>query len=141
MKTPNLSEFADGTKNKAIFETTAPFNHEAQGKYPRWLFVCSAGILRSPTGAAVAIKHGINARSAGSATHYALIPLSANLIEWAHRIIFVNDENYRQALYTFEKDFLLEKQIKNKATVLNIPDIYDYNEDLLVEDFEQQLFG
>ena len=141
METHNLNEFADGTKNAAIFETTSPFDNEEQGNYPRWLFVCSAGLLRSPTGAAVAIKHGINARSAGSATHYALIPVSANLIEWAHKIIFVNDQNYRQTLHIFEKDPILQKQIRSKSIVLDIPDVYNYNEDALVAEFEQQLFN
>ena len=60
---PNLREFAAGTKNDAIFKTSAPYNNPYQTDRPRWLFVCSAGLLRSPTGAAMAIQRGINAVS------------------------------------------------------------------------------
>ena len=74
------TEFAQGTKNAAIFRTNAPYSNPYQGRAPRWLFVCSAGLLRSPTGAAMAIERGINARSCGSNFNYALIPCSANLI-------------------------------------------------------------
>lgn len=137
---PNLREFAEGTKNAAIFKTTAPYNNPYQGVAPRWLFVCSAGLLRSPTGAAVAIKHGINARAAGSNPEYALIPLSANLINWAQKIIFVNDENYRRALELFEGIGDLHYQLTTKSTVLNIPDIFEYGELQLVDEFERELF-
>jgi len=71
-----MNKFEAGTKNAEIFNTTAPYNNYNQGSTPRWLFVCSAGLLRSPTGAALAVKKGINARSCGSALDYALIPIS-----------------------------------------------------------------
>jgi len=49
-----MNRFETGTKNAEIFKTTAPYNNYSQGSAPRWLFVCSAGLLRSPTGAALA---------------------------------------------------------------------------------------
>ena len=51
-----MNRFETGTKNAEIFKTTAPYNNHSQGSAPRWLFVCSAGLLRSPTGAALAVR-------------------------------------------------------------------------------------
>jgi predicted protein tyrosine phosphatase len=135
-----MTPFQAGTKNAAIFETTAPYNNPYQGSSDRWLFVCSAGLLRSPTGAALAVKRGINARSCGSNFNYALIPCSANLIVWADKIIFVNQENLEQLEDNYVGlDYLLE-QIEQKAIVLNIPDNYEYMDSRLQEHFETQLF-
>jgi predicted protein tyrosine phosphatase len=137
----NLQEFTDGTKNSIIFKTNAPYSNHFQGEAPRWLFVCSAGLLRSPTGATMAAKYGINARSCGSDFNYALIPCSANLINWAHKIVFVNEEN----LWQLEQNFLghqhLLNQIAKKQVVLNIPDNYEYMNSDLQSFFENQLFS
>jgi predicted protein tyrosine phosphatase len=137
----NLREFADGTKNSSIFKTSAPYSNHFQGEAPRWLFVCSAGLLRSPTGATMAAKYGINARSCGSDFNYALIPCSANLINWSHKIVFVNEEN----LWQLEQNFLghqhLLNQIEQKQVVLNIPDNYEYMNSDLQSFFENQLFS
>lgn len=134
------TEFAQGTKNAAIFNTNAPYSNPYQGNSPRWLFVCSAGLLRSPTGAALAIERGINARSCGSNFNYALIPCSANLINWAEKIIFVNKEN----LWQLEDNFLghkdLLEQIERKQVVLNIPDNFEYMDKELQQFFEAELF-
>ena len=137
---PNLREFAAGTKNDAIFKTSAPYNNPYQTDRPRWLFVCSAGLLRSPTGAAMAVQRGINARSCGSNFNYALIPCSANLINWAEKIVFVNGEN----LWNLEDNFLghtyLLEQIESKKIVLNIPDNFEYMDPELQGFFEAELF-
>ena len=134
----DLPEFAEGTKNAAIFKTNAPFSNPYQGNSPRWLFVCSAGLLRSPTGAAVAIKNGINARSAGSNSNYALIPVSANLINWAERIIFVNENNYLETLRVFGEFPELTNQVRAKSYIMNIPDVYNYMDSELVREFESE---
>lgn len=137
---PNLREFAAGTKNDSIFKTSAPYSNKYQGQAPRWLFVCSAGLLRSPTGAALATQRGINARSCGSNFNYALIPCSANLIYWAEKIVCVNQEN----LWQLEDNFLGHKdlltQLERKQIVLDIPDNYEYMDPELVGFFETQLF-
>lgn len=136
----NTQPFAAGTKNAAIFETNAPYSNPYQGSSDRWLFVCSAGLLRSPTGAALAIKHGINARSCGSNFNYALIPCSANLINWADKIVFVSAENLWQLEDNFlGHDFLLN-QIEQKKIVLNIPDNFEYMDPELVKMYEEELF-
>ena len=140
MKDIKMQEFSSGTKNAAIFNTTAPYSNPYQGNTPRWLFVCSAGLLRSPTGASLAVKHGINSRSCGSNFNYALVPCSANLINWADKIIFVNPEN----LFQLEDNFIAHKdlldQIEQKKTVLSIPDSYEYMAPELQSFFEAQLF-
>lgn len=135
-----MTQFQTGTKNDSIFKTSAPYANQFQGSGARWLFVCSAGLLRSPTGAALAIQRGMNARSCGSNFNYALIPCSANLINWAEKIVFVNGEN----LWQLEDNFLghrdLLAQIEHKQIVLNIPDNFEYMDPELVQLFETELF-
>lgn len=134
-----MNKFEAGTKNAEIFNTTAPYNNYNQGSTPRWLFVCSAGLLRSPTGAALAVKKGINARSCGSALDYALIPISANLIMWADKIVFVSEETYRESLELFKDYQMLHNILIIRSLVLDIPDLYKYNESDLVIEFEKQI--
>lgn len=134
-----MNRFESGTKNAEIFKTTAPYNNYSQGSAPRWLFVCSAGLLRSPTGAALAIRKGLNARSCGSAVDYALIPISANLIMWAKKIVFVSEENYHESLQLFADKQMLHNLLTLRSLVLDIPDIYNYNDPDLVIEFEKQI--
>jgi predicted protein tyrosine phosphatase len=131
--------FESGTKNAEIFNTTAPYNNYSQGSAPRWLFVCSAGLLRSPTGAALAIRKGLNARSCGSAVDYALIPISANLIMWAEKIVFVTEENYFESLELFKNYQMLHNLLTRRSLVLNIPDVYNFNDRDLIIEFEKQI--
>ena len=133
-----LQENATGTKNAEIFKLSAPYNNPYQGNYPRVLFVCSAGLLRSATGATVGSQLGLNTRNCGS-ERYALIPLSANLIAWAQKIYFVNPHNYRTALAKFCDDIALCEMIETKSTVLDIPDTYDYMHPELVKIFTELL--
>lgn len=132
--------FQEGTKNAEIFSTTAPYDNFYQGSDPRWLFVCSAGLLRSPTGARLAGLRGINARSCGSAVGWALIPISANLINWAQKIVFVCSDNYYESLDLFKDVDDLHYQLVTKSVVLDIPDQYEYMEPDLIEQFNMQLF-
>ena len=134
-----MNRFETGTKNAEIFKTTAPYNNYSQGSAPRWLFVCSAGLLRSPTGAALAVRKGLNARSCGSAIDYALIPISANLIMWADKIIFVNEENYHECLDLFKDHQMLHNILTLRSIVIDIPDIYNFNESDLIIEFERQI--
>jgi hypothetical protein len=134
-----MNRFESGTKNAEIFNTTAPYNNHHQGSDACWLFVCSAGLLRSPTGAALAVKKGLNARSCGSAVDYALIPISANLIMWAEKIVFVNKENYDESLELFKDYQMLHNLITMRSLVLDIPDIYNYNDPELLIEFERQI--
>ncbi len=125
------------TLTSRIFALTAPYDNVYQSNRKRWLFVCSAGMLRAPTGAAVATARGINARSCGSNTNYALIPLSVNLIMWADKIFFVHEENYMDAKITFEDTYWPD--IEAKCVVMDIPDIYEAYDPKLLQIFETEL--
>jgi predicted protein tyrosine phosphatase len=128
------------TLTESIFELSAPFDNPYQGQAHRALFVCSAGLLRSPTGAAVAVKHGWNARSCGSHKEYALIQLNANLIYWAQRIYFVNPANLDRALSTFYTEEEISSELRAKSVVFDIEDDYEYMNPVLVAEFESLLF-
>lgn len=120
------------TKTEEIFKTNGcPFDNHSQGKDLRVVFVCSAGMLRSPTAARVASEYGINARSAGSHLHYALIPLSANLIKWAHWVVFMNSSNEEEFVRKIP-DVELHELLKGKSVVWNIEDTYNYMDENLV---------
>lgn len=113
------------SKTSKIFELTAPYNNQYQGNATRLLFVCSVGMLRSPTAADVATGMGFNSRSCGT-DPAALIPLSANLIMWADKIVFMNRENYEQAMKTFQNTGY-EDDIESKKEFIHVDD--EYNRD------------
>lgn len=119
------------TKTEQIFELSCPFDNPFQGPAARLLFVCSAGLLRSATAAKVAHELGYNARACGS-EHYALIPLSANLLAWATTVYFVNSYNLLSAKETFENDPEYRSMLEHKAEVWDIEDVYNYNSPILV---------
>ena len=127
------------TKTQEIFKLTAPFDNPFQGNDIRALCVCSVGILRSPTLANVLLKKGgYNVRACGSDINLALIPISANLINWANIIFFVNHENFKDALEVFENTPEFD-MIKKKAICLNIEDSHDYNHPRLIRQLEADL--
>lgn len=127
------------TLTQRIFEENGcPYNNPYQGTSPRLLFVCSAGLLRSPTAANIAARSGFNTRSCGSSS-YALIGLSANLIKWADKIIFVNPANELEAINTFRVDTFYFKMLKEKSICWNIEDDFDYMHPQLVMQIENAL--
>lgn len=112
-----------------LLKLTCPYtDNEYQGTASRYLFVCSAGMLRSATAAKIAHSLGYNARAAGS-EEYALIPINANLIVWADTIFFLQEENYLSVLDTFP---MYSTQLKEKSIVWDIEDIYSYNDPILI---------
>jgi predicted protein tyrosine phosphatase len=113
-----------------------PSNNRFQGKDTRVLFVCSMGILRSATAARL-YAHKFNTRTCGT-WNDALIPLSKNLIEWAEEIVFVNEENYYDAIRKYKDDETISNFIRNKAVVLDIPDDYQHMAPELIEQFTKQ---
>ncbi|MFY2597468.1 hypothetical protein ACOTHJ_15110 [Achromobacter xylosoxidans] len=122
-----MDQLLDGAQLKTdeIFELSAPYDNEHQGRARRVVFCCTAGLLRSPTAAHLAATHfGMNTRSAG-VHERALQRLSVNLIEWAYQIVFVNSDNYETALQTFSNSDS-EWQLRRKAIVWNLKDVHDY---------------
>lgn len=113
-----------------LFSAESFYANQYQTSAKRMLFVCSAGMLRSPTMANVATEMGFNARSCGSHVRDALIPLSANLIMWAEHIFFVNRENYNGAMNLF-KDSGYDEDIVSKSVVLDIEDRFEWGHPLV----------
>lgn len=126
------------TKTDQIFKLTCPYANPFQGNAKRVLFVCSAGLLRSATGATIGSMLGFNTRNCGT-EEYALIRISLNLILWADRIYFVNPENYIRATTLFQFDLEALENIKNKTQVLTIEDEFDYMDPKLVQIFRDTL--
>ena len=132
------------SKTQEIFLYANPYATDFQGDYVRALFVCSAGILRSPTAAAIACNMGWNTRSCGTLTN-ALIPLTESLIAWADKIYFMDSESFEVATTRFNAnlnttpDWILTA-LETKSTVWNIPDEYNYMDATLVNQI-QQLFA
>lgn len=118
-----------GTKNQ-LHNIRNPF----QGDTKKVLTVCSAGLLRSATLQNFLIKeYGYNVRNCGTEESYALIPISEALLLWADEVVFVNEENYNRVL-----DDLTKLNILDKCFVLDIPDIYIFNDSLLIEECKKQ---
>lgn len=126
------------TLTNQIFQLSAPYDNPYQGKDKRILFICSAGILRSATAANIYGNKGFNTRSAGSSP-LALVPLTVNLIAWAQKIVFVNAENYNEALQTFDDSWAKQKLLD--AVVLDIPDQFPYKDPTLISLLETSLEG
>lgn len=115
------------TKTEQLFANGCPYNNHSQGPAKRLLFVCTAGLLRSPTAAAEAVKRGYNARSCGSNLKLALIPISENLIMWADYIIFMDENNEDAVLgHLAKKDLTLLQEVQRKSFCWHIPDTYNY---------------
>lgn len=126
------------TKTQQIFNTQCPYENKHQGLALKLLFVCSVGMLRSPTAQVAASSLGFNARACGSCTDLALIPLNCNLINWADKIIFMNMENYSESMKEF-KPVGYDVDIKYKAVVWDISDDYDWGDQWLYNFFIDKL--
>lgn len=128
------------TLTQKIFQQECPVHNSYQGKSKRLLFVCSVGMLRSPTAQVVATKLGYNARACGSDQTMALIPISANLIEWADHILFMAFENLCQSLNTFEGTGY-DEVIREKKILLNIDDDFEYMNPQLIINLQLKLMN
>jgi len=130
------------SKTQEMFLRSNPYTTDYQGSYVRALFVCTAGMLRSPTAAAIACGMGWNTRSCGTDRN-ALINLSEQLINWADKIYFVNSENYETAKLQFSPDIGIANWVlpalEQKSVVWNIPDEYVYMDPELVKQIQELL--
>ena len=109
-------------------------HNEYQGDIKKVLTVCSAGLLRSATLQNFLIReYGYNVRNCGTVESYALIPISEALVEWADEIVFVNLENFNMVKHELEKLNLISKCI-----ILDIPDVYSFNDPQLIKICKEQ---
>lgn len=100
-----------------------------QGKDKKVLCLCSAGLLRSPTTAAILREtKGYNTRAAGIEESYALIPVTEGLLAWADSIVVMDAWQETQVLRFFDECDMQPKTIH----VLNVPDNYAYMNETLV---------
>jgi predicted protein tyrosine phosphatase len=92
------------------------------------LFICSRNQWRSPTAEFLFKNHPYyNARSAGTSDK-ARIKLNQKLLAWAHKII-VMERKHKAIIKTKFPAFIHEKTM----VVLDIEDIYSYNDPELIE--------
>lgn len=105
-----------------------------QGTTKKVLCVCSAGLLRSATLQNFLIReYGYNVRNCGTEEDYALIPISEALIKWADEIVFVNNNNYKRV-----EKWIQDFEATTKTFILDIPDIYSFNDPELIQECKQQ---
>ena len=116
-------------RNNALWNCRNPY----QGYAKKVLCVCSAGLLRSPSMAAVLTMKGCNTRAAGI-HDYALVPLDEVLIEWADVILFADKEHLSTCKHNFH-GALEDKEYH----VLAIPDKYGYMDKELVKIIKDKL--
>lgn len=109
-------------------------SNKHQGNTKKVLTVCSAGLLRSATLQNMLIKeYGYNVRNCGTEESYALIPISEALVKWADEIVFVNKGNYRVV-----ESEIIRLGFENKCYVLDIPDVYGFNDPILIDICKEQ---
>jgi predicted protein tyrosine phosphatase len=122
---------------KASLNQLANVKNSYQGNYPRVLFLCSAGLLRSATAAHMfsAAPYQWNTRTAGTNAEYALNVVSEALLYWADHIICMEMEHLRNT----EKLIGIElvDLYRHKISTLAIPDIYPYRHPELIALLEQ----
>lgn len=106
-----------------------------QSEDKKVLFVCSAGILRSATGARL-YANKYNTRSAGT-YDFALIKVDDTLMQWADEIVFVNKENYDMVKQRYTPE-TWELKFAPWVKVLDIPDMYEHMHPKLKEAFKEQ---
>jgi predicted protein tyrosine phosphatase len=94
----------------------------------RVLFVCSRNRLRSPTAEAVFANWDEVETDSAGLDHDAVVPLSAEQVEWAD-IIFVMEKSHRQRLNRKFRRWLNGKRV----ICLDIPDEYALMQPELVE--------
>lgn len=120
-------------RSDSIFELNAPYANSYQGNARRVVFCCTAGLLRSPTAAHLAVvRHGMNTRSVGI-HELALQRLSVNLIAWANQIVFMNPDCFAAARKLFDGS-IGETELHRKRIVWGLEDDHDYMAPGLVQE-------
>lgn len=130
MSTPKKTstKFVRATLNQL---GVAKNTYQRYDEFPRVLFVCSAGILRSATAAHVfgASPYDWNTRTVGTSEQYALNLVNEGVLVWADRIVVFTDENL-EVLETLVGKVL--EQYRHKIEVWDVPDKFEYRDPRLI---------
>ena len=103
----------------------AVINNPYQKSYLKVLTVCSGGVLRSPTAAALLTQlYDFNTRSCGT-EDYALVPLTQELVYWADEIICAENYHLGEVEKVMDNCYLKDEP-RPITRVLGIPDMFDY---------------
>jgi predicted protein tyrosine phosphatase len=115
--------------NMVTFNKHAVLKNPYQGQFKKVLTVCSAGCLRSPTAAYVLSlePYNCNTRCAGASDEIAIVPVTAELVEWADEIVCMELHHAERLIFTYAE------KASNKITVLGIPDNFAYRDPALME--------
>jgi predicted protein tyrosine phosphatase len=100
-----------------------------QGSDKRVVFVCSMGLLRSPTAARM-YANKYNTRCAG-VWDDALIPLNTNLMFWGEELVFMHPKVYDDFVKKHGEDMVY--QIERSGTKIKILDVSDIHEHMTSE--------
>jgi predicted protein tyrosine phosphatase len=125
--------------NSYLTDGTLRYRPANENTTERWLFVDNEGVIRSATAQALASKAEINARAVGADYTQALVPISAQLTNWAQKIVFLDQASYDKAAELFqghEYDWL---SATGKSQILDIADIYFYMSPQLVTILKEKL--
>ena len=128
----------DITLRKDIKDGTVRYLPANQGANLRWLFVDERGVIASATGQLMAARVNINARCCGANVMQALVPISLQLVNWAQRIIIIDQANYDRITELFA-DFPNElAMLQAKSTTIVAPDTF-FNDPDIIEKINQQI--
>lgn len=107
--------------------------HPLQGTAVKALFICSAGLLRSPTAAHWAAEHlGWNTRIAGLFYGDDLgWPVRQEMLDWADRVFVMTTEHEDVLLRDFTR-------VSGKLVNLSIQDNYAYRSPALIKILEDR---
>lgn len=94
------------------------------------LFVCNQNKNRSKT-AEVIFKNKFETKSAGLYNEH---PMTKNNISWADIVVVMEDSQRSEIAKRFPKEYLQKRIIS-----LDIPDIYSYNQDKLVNELKNKV--
>ena len=125
--------------NSYLTDGTLRYRPANENTTERWLFVDNEGVIRSATAQALASKAEINARAVGADYTQALVPISAQLTNWAQKIVFLDQASYDKAAELFqghEYDWL---SATGKSVVLDIADSYFYMSPQLINILKEKL--
>ena len=112
-----------------------------QGKYPKVLAVCIAGLLRSATISFILTRgpYNCNTRNCGSEPSYALVAIDVVLLEWADFVVYANRDNQEMVEGEYGKCWLDGRLIKSYC--FDLPDSFGYRDVKLVKIIKDKIIS